>query len=184
MKDHAATSNLIVVFKPGGASAFFRESLHEVAHDIVSLQDFSHYGNMDQLEEQLSLAKTNTDRIWRVERFLLSKLQRQNDHAIHESIRIIHLNKGVIRIKELAAQLFMSLDVFEKRFRKATGATPKHFCYIVRMTHAIQTVSHSRLVDLSLDLGYYDQAHFTKDFKNFTGLTPLEFTRNPIPEDQ
>lgn len=184
MKDHANTANLIVVFKPGGASAFFRESLHEVAQDIVSLEDFSHYERMDQFEEELTLAKTNLERIRLVEQLLLSKLQMQKDRAIQEAMRIIHVNKGVVRIKELASQLFMSLDVFEKRFRKVTGATPKHFCYIVRMTHAIQAVSHSRLVDLSLDLGYYDQAHFSKDFKHFTGITPLEFIRNPIPEDQ
>lgn len=83
-------------------------------------------------------------------------------------------------MKDLAAAHFISLDAFEKRFRKATGASPKHFSYIVRMNAVLAGMGQQDLIQTAFDAGYYDQAHFNKDFKTFTGQTPSEYLRKPI----
>ncbi len=59
------------------------------------------------------------------------------------------------------------------------GASPKQFCYIVRMNAIIGSMGDKSLVQTAYEAGYYDQSHFTKDFKLFTGQTPLEFLKNP-----
>ncbi len=54
-----------------------------------------------------------------------------------EAIQKIKLSKGDIKIKELVAGLPISRDPFEKRFRKITGTSPKHFAAITRLKSLI-----------------------------------------------
>jgi methylphosphotriester-DNA--protein-cysteine methyltransferase len=98
------------------------------------------------------------------------------DPMVLQALALIHKNKGKIRIKELAEQLHISQSPLEKRFRQMVGATPKKFASIIRFKHAVQQYNPQRsLTDLGYEAGFYDQAHFIKEFKNFTGETPEEF---------
>jgi AraC-like DNA-binding protein len=82
-------------------------------------------------------------------------------------------------MKELSSHLHISQDALEKRFRTITGSTPKQFSYIVRMNAIIrQTRIVSSFLDVAIENGYYDQPHFNKDFKIFTGQTPSEFLKS------
>jgi AraC-like DNA-binding protein len=89
--------------------------------------------------------------------------------------QIVHAN-GMIQIGGLSKQLYISQDAFEKRFRQAVGTTAKQFSSIVRLRHVIDNFSSARsLTDLAYSAGYFDQAHFTKDFSVFTGRAPRQF---------
>jgi AraC-type DNA-binding domain-containing proteins len=184
MKDERGTGNVLVVFRTSGAAAFFREPLHDMFGEVLSLNEFSNFNVLSRLEDRLCEAKSSQDRINIVETFLLEKLcDHKQDALVAHAINIINTHKGFIRIRDLAAKLCISIDPFEKRFRRATGATPKHFCYIVRMNTILAELNDRSLAQTAAQAGYYDQAHFTKDFKLFTGKTPLEFLKNPLPRD-
>ncbi|HET6821910.1 MAG TPA: AraC family transcriptional regulator, partial [Anaerolineales bacterium] len=77
-------------------------------------------------------------------------------------------------------------------FRQQVGVTPKQYLKIMRFQKAICTIECShpiRWSEIALQSGYYDQAHFTHDFKSFSGFTPGEYlnrktdTLNYIPVD-
>jgi AraC-like DNA-binding protein len=92
------------------------------------------------------------------------------------ALQKIQAANSIVRIKELAGFLCISYDAFEKRFRKTVGTSPKQFSSIVRMKTIISKRPQSHtLFDLAIDAGYFDQAHFNKDFKLFTGQTPTDF---------
>lgn len=175
------TGNILVIFKEAGANAFIREPLHELFEDSVSLDSFSGYQHLSIVEEQLAAATNNNQRIDLVEQFLLSKLYNQQpDKLILTALERIHIEKGMIRIKELANSLYISQDAFEKRFRRVVGVSPKQFSYITRMRSIVNDGRKSqRLTDIAFDAGYFDQPHFNKDFKLFTGQTPKDFFRSP-----
>jgi AraC-like DNA-binding protein len=177
MEDAPETTNLIVVFKMAGAAAFFREPLHEVFGTVESLEEFSGYRQeLNMLEDRLCALEDNASRILLLENFLCRRLREgTNDLLVQEAIHIIRASKGQIKIASLCQQLYISTDAFEKRFRKITGASPKQFCYITRMNHAVAILRKENLAQLALDLGFYDQAHFNRDFKLFTGSTPLHY---------
>lgn len=173
------TSTLIVLFKECGASAFFNEPLHELFEKSISLDNIINTSELKLIEELLSEAKNNSHRVAIVDRFLLNKLKRFNsDILVSEAIKRIHFAKGLIKINKLAESLYISKDAFEKRFRKIAGASPKQFASIVRMSSIVHKESDKRLLDLAFDAGYYDQAHFNKDFKLFTGQTPTDFYKS------
>ncbi|HWV72151.1 MAG TPA: helix-turn-helix transcriptional regulator [Pseudosphingobacterium sp.] len=175
------TGNLLVIFKELGAKVFIREPLHELLDDSISLADMTGYQNLSAFEEQLAFAPTNIQRIDILEQFLLSKLTYSKpDALIITALHKIHIAKGILRIKELANSLYISQDAFEKRFRRVVGISPKQFCYIVRMKASVNDGLKANLLsEIAFNAGYFDQAHFNKDFKLFTGQTPSDFLKSP-----
>lgn len=96
-----------------------------------------------------------------------------------KALDLIYHSKGLLRISELSNQLNISQSPLEKRFRKAVGASPKKFASIVRFKNIIPN-GHSSpsLTALGYDAGFYDQSHFIKEFKRFTGDSPEEFFKS------
>jgi len=76
IKYSAKSSNVLVVFHPGGPAAFFREPLHELSGISVPLNLFKNFADVNDLTERLSHAESNVDRIRIVEEVLVSKLKR------------------------------------------------------------------------------------------------------------
>jgi AraC-like DNA-binding protein len=176
------TATIIVLFNEGGMSAFFREPLHELFEESVSLDNFITQQKTLVIEEQLAEAQNNNQRIAIVEQFLLSKLcYRKPDKLILTALQKIHYCKGNVKIKELADKLYISHDAFEKRFRKVVGTSPKQFSSIVRMKSIVDHKPHSQsLTEIAISAGYFDQPHFNKDFRLFTGQTPTDFFNSPV----
>ena len=175
------TGNMLVIFKEAGAHAFIKEPLYELFEESVSLDNFTGYQNLSMIEEQLAGAANNTQRIALIEQFLISKLYHHKpDPLILTALESIRLAKGIIRIKDLAHTLCISLDAFEKRFRRVVGVSPKQFSYIIRMKSIVNSgLKEQTLAETAFDAGYFDQPHFNKDFKLFTGQTPTDFLKSP-----
>jgi methylphosphotriester-DNA--protein-cysteine methyltransferase len=129
------------------------------------------------VEEQICEATTDLEKINVVEQFLISRMRTTvTDTLVLAALTLIHKSKGNIRIKDLMKQLHISQSPLEKRFRSQVGATPKKFASIVRFKHTLHQYSpQNSLTDLGYEGGFYDQAHFIKEFKNFTGETPESF---------
>ncbi|UOU97684.1 helix-turn-helix transcriptional regulator [Chryseobacterium daecheongense] len=173
------TSTLIVLFKENSAAVFFKEPLYELFEKSISLDNIEHPNEIRMIEEMLCEAKTDIRRIKIVEQFLIKKLNyTREDNIVSAAITKIRQSRGLIRIQDLALDLHMSNDAFEKRFRKVIGSSPKQFASITRMSSIIHRKSNERFLDIAFEAGYYDQAHFNKDFKLFTGQTPTEFYRD------
>jgi len=171
------TVTLVVLFKETGIPAFFKQPLHELFEESIALEYFFAKCDIDMLEEQLAEAANNNAAVAVINNFLLEKLLvNKPDPLVATAINRIYLNNGMGKISTLTGDLFISQDAFEKRFRRVTGATPKQFASIVKMKALIQhTAASPSFLDMALDKGYYDQAHFNKAFKLFTGLTPTLF---------
>jgi len=175
------SATIIVLFKETGAKAFFSEPLYELFEESISLDTFIKRHTIEIIEEQLAEAQNNIQRIAIIEQFLLSRLGSHTpDKLISTAVEIIHSTKGAIKIKELADTLYISNDAFEKRFRKVVGTSPKQFSSIIRMeTIVTQKQQAENLAEIAFNAGYYDQSHFNKDFKLFTGQTPTAFYKSP-----
>jgi AraC-like DNA-binding protein len=168
---------ILVFFSETGASHFFDIPLHEIFSHSLSLDTFIKKSALDVVEEQLAEALTDIERIVVIEQFLISQFRfSTEDKLVAEAINIIKTSSGNLRIADLASRLCISQSPFEKRFRKIVGATPKKFSKIIRIQSLINNkASNTSLTSLGYTAGYFDQSHFIKDFKSFTGETPEEF---------
>lgn len=169
--------SVLVYFKEQGASQFFKEPLHELFGQSVSLENFLLRSELLVVEEQLCEAKTDLDRVGVVERFLVSQFRSSKpDPLVAAAVAMIYKHKGNVRIATLAQDLFTSQSPLEKRFRQQVGTSAKKFASIVRMKHVLtQLRSGGSHAEVRYEAGFYDQAHFIKEFKTFTGDTPSSF---------
>lgn len=175
------TANLLVVCKEGGISAFSGLPAHELFSHIIPSENLFLSSRLKDLLEQLAAAEAHSSRITLIESFLLSHLIKpKTDPLIDHAIRHIVQQNGLLKIKDLATSLHISQDPLEKRFRALVGTTPKQYAGIIRLRHLIkQYPSYSSLTDASYEAGYFDQSHFIRDFRLFTGRSPKAFFKDP-----
>jgi AraC-like DNA-binding protein len=174
------TSNLLVVFKEGGLTAFSAIPAHEFFDLTVSADNLFSKSTLDEILQRLSVATTDKTRIDIISAFLLQHLTAgKQDLLIDKAIQLIQQHNGLVKIKDLAVSLHISQDPFEKRFRAQVGSTPKQFASIIRLRKLIDTIpTYSSLTEAAYEAGYFDQSHFIKDFRLFTGQTPKDFFRS------
>lgn len=178
-KNSANIGTILVCFTETGFAHFASHPANELFNLSISLDNIFNKSKVKEVEEKLSLSITDKQRIKIVEQFLLSQLKDiQADKLIVEAVKLIYQSKGAIRIKELNEKLFISQSPFEKRFRKVVGTTPKKFASIIRFNTVLDNLNKTKsLTEICYENNFFDQAHFIKDFKQFTGDTPENFKR-------
>lgn len=84
-----------------------------------------------------------------------------------------------LRIDALARAAGLSLDTFERRFRKAMGVTARDFLLGVRIEEAVHLLRSSArpLAEVAAGCGFYDQSSFTRHFRRAVGFTPSAYRR-------
>lgn len=179
-KNSAGIGTVLVFFTETGFTNFVPSPAHELFNLSVSLENIFKKETISAVEEQLQSASSDLQRVAVVEQFLCSRLkERQTDSLITEAVKLIHQSKGTIRIKDLKQKLYISPSPLEKRFRAIVGTTPKKFASIVRFNAVMDDLKKSGSPLESLHgSNYFDQAHFIRDFKHFTGYTPENFKRS------
>jgi AraC-like DNA-binding protein len=178
-KNSAGIGTILVYFTEIGFTHFATHPANELFNLSLSLDDVFDKQTVTEVEEKLTIATTDKQRIKVVEQFLLSQLKDiQTDKLIVEAVKLIYQTNGTIRIKELNEKLFISQSPFEKRFRKIVGTTAKKFASIVRFNTVLDSLNETKsLTEICYENNFFDQAHFIKDFKQFTGDTPENFKR-------
>lgn len=176
-KNSTDTGTILVYFTEIGLTYFTSCPANELFNQSVSLQSIFNKNKVNDTEEKLTFATTDNQRIRIVEHFLLSQLTDiQSDKLIIEAVKLIYSSKGTIKIKDLNEKLFISQSPFEKRFRKLVGTTPKKFASIVRFQSVLNDLNNIKsLTEVCYENNFFDQAHFIKDFKQYTGDTPETF---------
>lgn len=176
-RSSAGIGSVLVYFTETGFIHFASKPAHELFDLSISLDNIFDRNDIERIQEILMAATTDKHRIQIVERFLLSQLKDvEIDRLILESLKLIYGAGGSIRIKELIGKLHVSQSSFEKRFRKIVGATPKKFASIVRFNAVLANLEKAKsLTEICYENNFFDQAHFIRDFKKYTGNTPESF---------
>ncbi len=95
-------------------------------------------------------------------------------HFIDAAIDMIFASNGAIEITTLYQTLFITERQLQRAFKKYVGISPKIFARIVRFNYIFQLIKNDKpsWAQIAFDAGYYDQSHFIKNFKTFTGEDP------------
>jgi AraC-like DNA-binding protein len=178
-KNAVNTGTILVYFTEIGFTCFTSRPANELFNESISLDNIFNKNQVSETEEKLASATTCRQRIHIVEEFLLSQLKDiKNDKLIVEAVKLIYESKGTIKMSDLNKKLFISQSPFEKRFRRLVGTTPKKFASIIRFNCVLNDLSRIKsLTDICYENNFFDQAHFIKDFKQYTGDTPEIFKR-------
>lgn len=133
----------------------------------------------NELEDKIANVPNNEQRIKLIEDFIERRFSRYHKEQLpaFQAIQTIIQNKGLIKVKQLANDYFVSERQFERQFRKFSGFSPKLFSRIVRFQSALRQYGNNEksLTEIALESGYYDQSHFIHDFKEFSGYHPKQY---------
>lgn len=168
---------ILVKFKPGGVSAFFDFPGPGRFPCSCRLSALADQQALLELEADLRRTASPGDKVRLMEDFLCQRLRSKNyDTVVEDAVQQISAARGNIRIGELSKMLYISESQFEKRFRKAAGISAKKYASLVRISNLIKDSSTgNNITGKAYEAGYFDQAHFIRDFKAHTGYTPFRF---------
>jgi len=77
---------------------------------------------------------------------------------------------------DMAKVMNMNPYYFHRIFSKSIGLTPQTFINFLRVSKATKLLQdYDSLAHVALECGFYDQAHFTKEFKKYHGITPTRY---------
>ncbi|HWV74049.1 MAG TPA: helix-turn-helix domain-containing protein [Pseudosphingobacterium sp.] len=157
---------------------FFEASAFDVLNQLVDFKEIIKFDAAIIIDE-LACAGSFTHRIEIMTRYLKNKfnLNRKQDGTMVNAIKTIRKLRGQVNIKALANNSSLSQKQFERRFKTFAGFNPKLYSRILRFENSLFPYqNNTSLTDKALDLGYYDQAHFINDFKQFSGFSPSNYT--------
>ncbi len=172
-----------VRFKPGKARALLPVPVDELHNLDVALEAFSP-AEAVRLTEQLRSTDGVPEVFRTLEEYLTSKLRSATrphlavDHAVEEFLR----RPGARTISAVQNETGLSHTSFIRLFREHVGLTPSVFCRIQRfqsVLRQLETGQPVRWAEVAVSCGYFDQAHFIRDFREFSGLTPGQYLRMP-----
>src|SRR5262249_17429503 len=108
----------------------------------------------------------------------------ERDENVLEVRRIVDFimnEPEITRVDDVAGRLGLNKRAVQRLFSKYVGVSPKWVIKRYRLNEAAEQLASGRAADLSriaVDLGYFDQAHFIKDFKSIVGKSPMEYARS------
>jgi AraC-like DNA-binding protein len=175
-----------IKFRPGGFRPFFGSAVAEIVDRRVGLaQLFGTDGAALTRQVRACAAAEDTApaaMAAAAEAFLLARLPPADADAGRAAALVAAIagNAALLTVDALAEQAGLNKRALQRLFRQYVGVGPKWVIKRYRMHEAVaqlQAGAAPELAQLALGLGYYDQAHFIKEFTALVGKPPGEYRR-------
>jgi AraC-like DNA-binding protein len=165
-----------------GAYRFFPRSLNDVAAGVVDLPEVWRKRGKEWTDRVAS-ARGMQRRVQVIEQALMGALCRygQKDPTVDRCLNLIALGDGQWSVVRLAEEIGLSSRHLNRRFQGAVGMSPKEFSRVRRFLSALPRLKNRKetLTEIAVACGYFDQAHFNHDFREFAGMAPGELSTFP-----
>lgn len=165
-----------VRFAPGMIPSFLNIDAQDILAKNIPLNELVPGAKM--LIEHIVNAESITDQVSSFSHFFHTIVGRKFTALTLHTLHVIERTAGCIQINDLASETGYTARTLQRQFRKETGMTPKMLCRIMRCQAALHAINHRETVlfsALSQDLGFSDQAHFTREFSQLIHSTPANY---------
>ena len=175
-------------FYPHAAAYFLNDKVDMFNNQVVDFSDLS--GDSAKLLYSKLLETTAWNKkIELIEDFLLQRLSLSerklgNVSVVSNIMNELRQEDFFDNIENVASRYGITSRYLQKLFLQYTGLTPKLYSKINRFQNSLRLVAKkdTSLTSIAHDCGYFDQSHFIREFKSFTGFTPsgYAFESSPI----
>ena len=171
-----------VKFRPGAFYPFSKSpvsSLNDVS--ISLLEVFGVKG--EALETAVLSAVDGQKMVELVEAFIRERLPEEDANValIDQIVERIIVDREICKVEDIVDQFGLGKRKLQRMFVRYVGVSPKWVIRRYRLQEAADRLADGEVVswpEMALELGYFDQAHFIKDFKALVGVPPAEYARN------
>jgi AraC-like DNA-binding protein len=176
--ENTGRSHIIgIKWQPTALAHLWRVPMHRFTNRVADLHKAIPLQWLP-LRQALLSAPNDPARIEHIEKFLLAHLPLEPaDLLSQHAVDILRAARGAMAIRALATQLGVSERHLEQRFKHEVGLTPKQFARIVRFNaiFELMKVGKPDWMELVEGAGFYDQSHFIRNFRAFTGEEPSAY---------
>jgi AraC-like DNA-binding protein len=174
-----------VAFRPGGSVAFSAMPACELTDVDAPLDAVWGPRAVVRLRERLMKASTLESMLDALEVALRETLRSGRRHpAVAFALDRFGAQESPARVSDVTDAIALSPKRFIDRFKAEVGLTPKRYCRLLRFRSAVaraHRMNGEAWVDLAAACGYFDQAHFIHDFREFSGMTPGAYEAGRTP---
>lgn len=171
---NSGTSGMIgIKLHPISFYELFGVDISGLTDQIVPLKNVI---NADPLEKLIMPGVQAEEKIKHLEHWLISQ-NKTTEPMIRNAVDLTLETKGNIAIETLAEVQNVSSRQLERKFKKMIGLPPKFYSRIIRFGTIFKLMESGdeSWVRIALQSGYFDQSHFIKNFKEFTGEDPSNY---------
>ncbi|NVO10536.1 MAG: helix-turn-helix transcriptional regulator [Bacteroidales bacterium] len=185
--ENMLTKAIIFEFTPIGTYRFFNINQRELSNRFYSLYDL--FGKtIHEIEDRIQNETLIENKIIVLQKYLLASfLKTESDTVIDFCIESISNYHGIIPISELERQTGYSSRWLNQKSEYKLGINLKTFASIMRFQTVLKSLISNpddSLVYKTYYEYYYDQSHFIKEFKRFSGFTPYKFIKEALPSKE
>jgi hypothetical protein len=172
-----------ICFYPIGFINFVKTSLEDLVDKETPIAELFGQAEANELEQQMIHASDSQERINIIETFLLNKLNEKNtiSNIVKSTVDALLKTNGTTPINVLLKDDISKRRQLERHFKKQIGISPKQLGKAIRLQATLNLLLNRKsetLTDIAYESEYFDQNHFTKDFKDLVGVTPKEYLDN------
>jgi AraC-like DNA-binding protein len=173
------TRSVGVHFMPWGLAPLLPMPAAELCDRPATVQQIWGRPAAAELRRRLASADTPHEMLMVLEEELVRRLRVIDGLDIVRRLSsAIADTKGAVPISELGVAARASSTYLAKRFKEVIGVTPKRLARSYRFTTTVLAIDVAAPIDwgdVAAAAGYFDQAHFVHEFREFTGLTPTRY---------
>jgi len=170
---------------PHAVSQLLKIPASEVVNDVFDFSTLFKQQGAD-LADQVYSAVDTLERIALVSDFLVKRAALNKVDPIKYFVDKVIKSTGPVDISGMQQESGLSVKQFERRFKALAGFPPKYFARIARFQGIKDRYSSSQfqsMTSLAYSCNYYDQSHFNREFKEFSGVQPLQYFKLAGQED-
>ena len=177
-----------IKFKAAGFYPFHRRPVAQLQNQSLDVATCFGPTGAD-LTDQVLAAPDFTVMCAAAERFLLHHLPPADPQVARVNAWLAHIaqDSAVTSVEDVMALSGLNKRGLQRLFQKYVGVSPKWVVQRYRLHQAIAQVQAGTLLnwaDLALELGYFDQAHFVRDFRQMVGMAPGEYQKSLTAPDR
>jgi AraC-like DNA-binding protein len=173
------TRSVGVHFTPWGLAPFLPMPAAELCDRPATVEHIWGRPAVDRLRDRLAVAEAPDEMLTVLEDVLTRRLREIDGlDLVRDMSNAIAESGGAVPISDLGVVSRASSTYVARRFKAIVGVTPKRLARSYRFTFAVLAIDVAEPIDwagVAARAGYFDQAHFVHEFREYTGLTPSRY---------
>jgi AraC-like DNA-binding protein len=171
-----------IVFKPAALASFWGLDGFEFTEERIDLFTVLKQLYVKTYVEKIRNSAKSLDKVKLMEEFMMQHytvFKPKTDNIDLASNKIVEKN-GMLHVYDLLKDSCMSRRSFERKFFQKVGLSPKYYARIRRIGYVCNLIAGKKKVnwqEIFYEADFFDQAHFIKDFEEFTGRSPQQYLK-------
>lgn len=182
LQNTGTTGSVAIKLKPAALTQLFGLSMDQYVDQIEDLDAIPHPALKAltvQITNAVDLKHAQQANVIKqlLDNYLISLVQTATANPLKQPLDLIFRLNGIVTVAEMATAANLSERQLERLFKKYIGLSPKYYARIIRFNYIFELIKSKQLTwaEVVYQSGYYDQSHFIRNFKAFTGEDPSSY---------